>query len=86
MDEPDKSDLEPIVIKQTPEEFSARVEEYYWMQDVPYYEAITALMEEGELEPAHVAKLLTPALKTKLSLELEDVNLIKKSGRRKLFE
>ena len=85
MDEEKKTELEKTVIKQTAEDFSNEVEEKVWMEDITYYEAVVALMEQRDLEPSHVAKLMTAALKSKMALELEDINLIKKSGKGRLF-
>jgi hypothetical protein len=42
-------------------------------------------MAESGYEEEFTAKLVTQALKTKLALELEDLNLIEKSGRKRLF-
>jgi len=85
MNEETKTEVEKTVIKQTAEDFSNEIEEKVWMEDVTYYDAIVAIMEERDLEPSHVAKLLTAALKSKMALELEDINLIKKSDRGRLF-
>lgn len=85
MDEIKEKELEKVVIKETAEEFSDRVEELVWLEDISYYEALIALMAASEYEETHTAKLITPALKTKLALELEDLNLIEKSGKKRLF-
>jgi CRISPR/Cas system type I-B associated protein Csh2 (Cas7 group RAMP superfamily) len=84
MDKNDK-EVEKVVIKETSESFSTRVEELVWKEDISYYEAVTQLMAESEYEPEIVSKLITPTLKSRLALELEDINLIKKSGKGRLF-
>ena len=78
-------EVEKTVIKETSESFSNKVEELVWMEDLSYYAAVLQLMEELEYEPEIVSKLITPTLKARLALELEDINLVKKSGKGRLF-
>lgn len=85
MDKREQTELEKTIIKETLESFSDKVEEKVWDLDISYYEAITAIMEEMEYEPELVAKLLSVALRAKLAMEAEDLNLIPKSGRTRLF-
>ena len=78
----DKNEIEKAIIKETPEEFSNRVEEYVWAHDVSYYEAVSALMEKSEYEPEQVAKMLTAAIKTQLEKEVKTLNLVRKTKKK----
>ncbi len=73
--------LEKQILKENQAAFSHKVEELVWMEDISYMEAINSLMKESDFEPEFVAKLLTPELKSKLTIELEDISMVKKSNR-----
>lgn len=71
--------FEKKVVKETASSFSQKVTELVWKDDVSYFDAITTLMKELDLEPEYVAKLITPELKSEMAIELEKTNLIRKS-------
>lgn len=73
------------VIKLTPEVFSKEVTALVWKDDISYLEAIVHLMNEKQLEPEYVAKLLTKEVKAELEIEAQDNNLVEKSEVNRLF-
>lgn len=73
------------VVKVTAESFSKDVTELVWKEDISYFDAITHLMSERQLEPEHVAKLLTSEVVSELTIELEKSNYLPKSEVNRLF-
>lgn len=71
--------IEKEIIKETVKSFSEKVEEMVYMLDIPYFEAISKLMEDGGFEPEFVAKLVSAEIKVKMAAELEQLSILKKS-------
>ena len=69
--------LEQQIVRETKESFSLKIEDLVWDKDIPYMEALVILMEQGDIEPERISKLLTPEILSKLEIEVEDLNLLK---------
>ncbi len=80
------NNVQTHIIKINAESFSKEVIDLVWRDDIPYFEAITHLMNVKGLEPEHVAKLLTADLKAELTIELENTNTLPKSEVNRLFK
>lgn len=74
------------ILKETAIEFSKRVDDLVWKEDIPYLEALNEITIESHYEPERVAKLLTPDLKAKIQYEAENLSLVVKSGNNRLEE
>ena len=78
-------DIEKEIIKETQLSFSKKIENLVWDQDITYFDAINALMKSMDLEPEYVSRLLSPDIKSKLTVEVEELKLIKPSGKDRIF-
>jgi hypothetical protein len=76
--------VEKEIIKETALEFSTRVENLVWSDDISYFEAVQILTLESGYEPERIPKLLTKAMYAKLEYEMENKNLIKRSDTKPL--
>jgi hypothetical protein len=56
--------------------FCDMVEEYIYMKDVPYMEAVIDLMSEHEIEPERVPNLINISIKDKIEAEARDLNFL----------
>ena len=56
--------------------FCDMVEEYIYMKDVPYMEAVIDLMGEHEIEPERVPNLINISIKDKIEAEARDLNFL----------
>lgn len=78
--------IEDLIVTDTPESFSKKIEDYVWKYDTPYFEAIMEVSKKLGYDEIHVASLLTPVVKQYLQNELEDLSLLKKSKKRKITD
>lgn len=74
------------VLKETAQEFSKRVEDLVWKEDISYLEAVSEIAIQSQYEPERIAKLLTPDLKAKIQYEAEKLSLVSKSENNRLEE
>lgn len=74
------------ILKESAQEFSKRVDDLVWKEDISYLEALNEIMAESQYEPEKAAKLLTPDLKAKIQYEAEKLSLISKSPNNRLEE
>lgn len=65
------------VLKETKESFSKKVEDLVWQKDLTYLDAIHELMEQSNIEPEAISKLLSKDLVSKVEREAEDLSLLK---------
>ena len=70
------------IVKENAAEFSKKLEQMVWEEDISYIEALTTLTEQSGYEAERVAKMLTPEVKAHIQNEAEDLSLIKKSNNR----
>ena len=70
--------------KQEIHAFSELIEELIWELDISYIDAIAHHCETTGLEIEVAATLISPALKSKIQEEAEDLKLIKNKFRDKL--
>ncbi len=61
----------------TKESFSEKVENFAISHGTDFMDALIAICDKEKIEHEGVNKLITPALKSKLQVELEDKKLIK---------
>lgn len=61
----------------TKNNFSLAVEKKAVEEDLTYLDALTAVMEECDLEAIGIAKLINRSLRSKLEKEACDLNLLK---------
>ena len=66
------------------EQFVMEIENMVSNMGIPYMDAILLYCERNEMEVEVVAKLVTGNLKSKLKLEAEDLNFLKKTETSKL--
>lgn len=66
------------VIKETEKTFSQAIEDRVWEKDISYMESIVELMQEKNIEPEQVSKLLSKDIKNILQHEVADLSLLKK--------
>lgn len=59
------------------EEFSIFIEKEAKRKNIGYLEALMEYCENKDIEPASIAKSLTPSLKQKIQAEAENLNLLK---------
>ncbi len=56
--------------------FCDMVEEYIYMKDVPYMDAVIDLMGQHEIEPERVPNLINTSIKDKIEAEARDLNFL----------
>ena len=49
--------------------FTSLVEEYVYKHDTPYIEAVVGVCEKRDIDPGHVAPLLSKSIKDKIEAE-----------------
>lgn len=67
--------------RQEVKEFSEVIEELHTKLGIGYMDAITHYCEDTGLEIEIAATLITPALKSKIREEAQEVNLLKKTSK-----
>lgn len=65
----------------SPIDFSLYIEEMVRVKRVEYHEAVLIYCNDNKLEPSDIAKLISPALKEKIQLEFEEINMLPKTAR-----
>jgi len=70
--------VEKQVVRENEKSFSQAVENRVWEKDIPYMEAICELMNEKNLEPTQIPKLISKEIKNILQHEASDLSLLKK--------
>jgi hypothetical protein len=80
MDNSEKEIVTKEIIKENAVEFSTRVENLVWEEDISYFDSVQKCAEQKAYEPERVSKLLTADLFAKLQREAEDRHLIKKEN------
>lgn len=61
----------------TKNNFSLAVEKKAVEEDISYLEALTEVMNECDIEPVAIAKMINRSLKAKLEKEASDLNMLK---------
>ena len=56
--------------------FCDMVEEYIYMKDVPYIEAVIDLMGEHEIEADRIPNLINTSIRDKIEAEARDLNFL----------
>ena len=63
--------------------FSKDIENMVIVKKISYWDAVCLYCETHKMEPETIPRLLTPQIKSKLEIELTDLNLINR-GKKKL--
>jgi hypothetical protein len=62
-------------------EFSLHIEDQVRLLKISYMEAVIAYCNEQDIDVERIAGLISPALRDKIQLEAEELNMIKRSGK-----
>lgn len=62
-------------------EFSKKIEEIVCTKKMSYMDAILYFCEENELDPLSITNVISDAIKEKIQIEAEDLNLLPKINR-----
>jgi translation initiation factor 2 beta subunit (eIF-2beta)/eIF-5 len=78
-------DLSDIIVSETADSFSQKIEEYVWEHDVSYMDAMLELAKKLNYDETVIKSLLTPEILTHIQHDAEKLNIIKSKKSKKLF-
>ena len=58
--------------------FCDMVEEYIYMKDVPYIEAVIDLMGEHDIDPERIPNLINTSIRDKIEAEARNLNFLER--------
>lgn len=78
-------DISDIIVSETAETFSNKIEEYVWQHDVSYLDAMMELAKTHNYDETIIKSLLTSEIMAHISHDAEKINIIKTKKSKKLF-